>query len=152
MKTSSYSAFRSISVLNESNTIFYFLSILVYVLFPFTLGQQEDTMRSNSFFHLLQYVLCITAILPDVFFKEAFTSYKLLHAQWFQAVLDSAGQILFYFCLHLSFEHWINYWLTTMTDQIYWSHAACRIGWEGCQQSQHKLGTNAGLLDHSHIR
>lgn len=73
MKTSSYSAFRSISVLNESNTIFYFLSILVYVLFPFTLGQQEDTMRSNSFFHLLQYVLCITAILPDVFFKEAFT-------------------------------------------------------------------------------
>lgn len=39
-----------------------------------------------------------------------------------------------------------------MTDQIYWSHAVCRIGWEGCQQSQHKLGTSAGLLDHSHTR
>lgn len=55
------------------------------------------------FFHLLQYVLSITAILPHVFFKVAFTF--LLHTLSFQTVLDSAGQILFYFCLHLSFEH-----------------------------------------------
>lgn len=38
-----------------------------------------------------------------------------------------------------------------MTDQIYWSYAACRIGVQGCQQSKHNLGANAGLLDHSYI-
>lgn len=63
---------------NESNTLFYFLSISICVLFPFPLGQQEDTIEMQFFFHLFQYVLYITTILLNVFFKEAFRSTFLL--------------------------------------------------------------------------
>lgn len=67
------------------------------------------------------------------------------------AVLDTAGQILFYFCLHLSSENWINYvgllqWTIKLTEVMLLA--------ELVKKDVSSLSTswaNAGLLDHSYL-
>lgn len=75
MKTSFQSAFRSISVLNESNTLFYILSILIYVLFPILLGQREDTMRCNSFSISFNMYFLLQQFYLMSFLKQPLLSY-----------------------------------------------------------------------------
>lgn len=150
MKTAFYSAFRSISVLNESNTLFSILSILTYVLFSFSLGQQEDTMRCNFFFIFFSMYFLLQQFYLMSFLKKPLLSYYThTHFKLCQIQQDKYCFISVCTCL-------LNIELTMLAhynDRSNLLKSCCVQNWlEGCQQSQHKLGTNAGLLNHSHIR